>query len=260
MWLGDEPLPGAADAVERLRRAGLPVAFLTNNSSLTVDEYLAKLERCGVVAHRDAVLTSAEAAAELLRTTLPVGAGVMACAGPGVVAALQAAGFRVTGRSLLGGPPCAAVVVGWHRTFDFDELARASDAIRRGARFIATNTDPTYPAPGGLLPGNGALVAAVATASGVPPEVAGKPEAPTVALVRARVGGVGIVIGDRPTTDGALARALGWPFALVHSDATADDGDAGPAPDLAAPSLAELVGPLLERYATSDAPSSERRS
>lgn len=245
IWLGDDPLPGAADAVEQLRAAGLKVGFVTNNSSLTVDDYVAKLARHGVTAQPSELVTSGLAAARLLAASLPSGARVMACAGPGVGAALAERGFTVT-----DGPPCAAVVVGWHQTFDFAELARATAAIRAGARFVATNTDPTYPAPDGLLPGNGAIVAAVATASGRAPEVAGKPERPMADLVRERFGALGVMVGDRPTTDGALARALSWPFALVASDATLDDRGAGPASDLYAASLAELTGALVERYAT----------
>ena len=93
--------------------------------------------------------------------------------------------------------------------------------MRDGARFVATNLDATYPVPGGLIPGAGSLVAAVATAAGASPEVAGKPEAPTVGLIRERYGDIGVVVGDRPSTDGALATALGWPFALVLSGVTA---------------------------------------
>jgi 4-nitrophenyl phosphatase len=139
------------------------------------------------------------------------------------------------------------VVVGWHRHFDFDRLDRASRAIRAGARFVATNTDATYPAPDGLLPGNGSLVAAVATASGRRPEVAGKPEAPTVAMVRRRCGDRGVVVGDRPSTDGALATALGWPFALVVSEATVSEEEIeDPGTAVRAASLAEAAGPIIE--------------
>ena len=86
-----------------------------------------------------------------------------------------------------------------------------------GARFVATNADATYPGEHRVLPGAGSLVAAIATASGRTPEVAGKPEAPTAALVRARLGADGIMVGDRPSTDGLLATRLGWPFAMVLS-------------------------------------------
>ena len=80
------------------------------------------------------------------------------------------------------------MVVGFHRDFDFDKLTRAADAVRAGARYVATNLDPTYPIDGGMVPGAGALAAAVSTAAGRAPEVAGKPEQPTVDLVRARYG------------------------------------------------------------------------
>ncbi|HEV7536753.1 MAG TPA: HAD-IIA family hydrolase [Acidimicrobiia bacterium] len=241
LWLGDEPLPGAADAVARFRAAGLAVGFMTNNSSLPVAGYVDKLGRLGIPADPDEVLTSALAAADLLAAELPPGSKVLACSGPGVVEALEARGFEVVDSG-----PAEAVVVGWHRTFDFDRLDRASAAIRAGARFVATNTDATYPAPDGLLPGNGSLVAAVATAAGRRPEVAGKPEAPTVAMVRARFGDHGVVAGDRPSTDGALAEALGWPFALVVSSATlSGDEPSDHAAAFVGPSLAVLAGGII---------------
>jgi 4-nitrophenyl phosphatase len=254
LWLGDEPLPGAADAVARFRAAGLAVGFMTNNSSLPVSGYVDKLARIGVDADPSEVLTSALAAAELLAADLPPGSKILACSGPGVVEALEARGFEVVDAGKPDPGPVAAVVVGWHRTFDFDRLDRASGAVRAGARFVATNTDATYPAPDGLLPGNGALVAAVATAAGRRPEVAGKPEPPTVALVRARFGERGVMAGDRPSTDGALAEALGWPFALVVSSATLS-GDETTDHDAAfvGPSLASLADKIIDALAPSDA-------
>ena len=138
------------------------------------------------------------------------------CGGPGVREALADAGLEAVDDG-----PAEAVVVGFHRDFDYDALDRASRAVREGARFVATNLDATYPVPGGLIPGAGALVAAVATAAGATPEVAGKPESPTVGIIRERYGDLGVVVGDRPSTDGALATALGWPFALVLSGVTA---------------------------------------
>jgi glycerol-1-phosphatase len=241
LWLGDEPLPGAADAVARFRAAGLAVGFLTNNSSLPVAGYVEKLGRLGMEADTSEVLTSALAAADLLAADLAPGSKVLACSGPGVVEALEARGFEVVDSG-----PADAVVVGWHRTFDFDRLDRASAAIRAGARFVATNTDATYPAPDGLLPGNGSLVAAVATAAGRKPEVAGKPEPPTVELVRARFGHRGVIAGDRPSTDGALAAALGWPFALVVSEATLSGDEPADYPSaFVGPSLAALAASII---------------
>jgi len=241
IWLGEEPISGAPEGVAQLRDAGVRVGFVSNNSSQPVGEVVAKLTAAGVPAVGDDVITSALAAASLLAGSLVPNAAVLACAGPGVVEALTAAGLRVVDH-----PPAAAVVVGLHRDFDFDELDRASAAVRSGARFVATNLDATYPVAGGMIPGSGAIAAAVATASGRAPEVAGKPEPPMVALVRERLGSTGIVVGDRPTSDGALADALGWPFALVLSGVTGREarpgGEAVPEPE--PPFVADDLGAL----------------
>jgi ribonucleotide monophosphatase NagD (HAD superfamily) len=164
---------------------------------------------------------------------------VLACAGEGVTEALEAAGY-----ALVSGGPADAVVVGWHRDFDFDGLDRASAAVRAGSRFVATNTDPTYPGAGRVLPGAGAIVAAVATAAGRAPEVAGKPHPATAALVRSRAGPFGVKVGDRPSTDGAMADALGWPFALVLTGIGGHDPAEpvpDPPPELVGADLAALV-------------------
>jgi 4-nitrophenyl phosphatase len=247
VWRGDEPIPGAAAAISALRDAGFRVAFVSNNSSQPLGEVAAKLTTAGVQASADDVITSAVSAATLLASALDPGSPVLACAGPGVVEALEAAGLRPVTRE-----PAAAVVVGFHREFDYDELVRASAAVRNGARFVATNLDATYPVPGGMIPGSGAIAAAVATASGRDPEVAGKPERPMVDLIRARFGASGLVVGDRPSTDGALAGALGWPFALVLSGVTQREAPPGgesipePPPPFVADDLAALVPQVVD--------------
>jgi HAD superfamily hydrolase (TIGR01450 family) len=254
VWRGDEPVPGAAGGVAALRAGGLRVAFLSNNSSLRIAEVVQKLARCGVPADPTDVLTSAVAAAALLRADLPAGARVLVTAGPGVDEALAAAGLEP-----VHGGACDAVVVGFHRSFDFEGLARAASAVRAGARFVSTNLDATYPVPGDLLPGAGSITAAVAVAAGRTPEVAGKPAAPMVGLVRERFGEAGIMVGDRPSTDGALATALGWPFALVLSGVAARAPGAGhePVPDPPPPFVASDLGvlaPLLLTAVTRSAP------
>jgi glycerol 3-phosphatase-2 len=247
VWRGDEPIPRAGAAISDLRTAGFRVVFVSNNSSQPVGEVAAKLGAAGVPAATDDVVTSAVSAATLLAAGLDPGAPVLACAGPGVVEALESAGLQPVTR-----PPATAVVVGLHRGFDFDELDRASAAVRGGARFVATNLDATYPVAGGMIPGSGAIVAAVATAAGRAPEVAGKPERPMVDLIRKRFGSKGVVVGDRPSTDGALAAALDWPFALVLSGVTQRDPRPGgeaipePPPPFVAADLAELVPHLVE--------------
>jgi 4-nitrophenyl phosphatase len=238
IWRGDQPIAGAADGVAKLRGAGAHVTFLTNNSSGRVHDYVDKLAAMGIEARGVDVATSAQAAAALLHEELPRGSTVLACAGPGVVEALERNAFFVVDEG-----PADAVVVGWHRDFDFERLRRASDAVRAGARYVATNLDPTYPGANGMLPGAGAIAAAVTTAAGVQPQVAGKPNAPTVDLVRSRFGGHGVMVGDRPSTDGALADALGWPFALVLSGVAGSPGGE-PVPDPPPPYVAADFGVL----------------
>ncbi len=242
VWLGGIGLPGAAEAVARLRGAGLRVAFLTNNSSQTVAAYEEALAKVGIEVSATDIATSAQAAATALAAELPPGSRVLACADRGVVEALTDRGFEVVATG-----PCEAVVVGYHRHFNYDGLDVASAAIRAGARFVATNSDATYPGPAGLLPGNGSLVAAVATAAGRGPDiVAGKPHPATVALVRERFGARGVMVGDRPSTDGALALALEWPFGLVVSDVTASAEETLDVPAaFAGPSLAVVADAIL---------------
>jgi 4-nitrophenyl phosphatase len=249
LWRGDEPIAPAADGVAQLRGAGLRVAFLSNNSSMPVADVVAKLGRVGVPAEDEDVLTSALAAAALLGSELPKGARVFAAAGPGVIEALAREGLEGVRE-----PPADAVVVGFHRDFDFEILDRASSLVRAGARFVATNTDATYPITGGLLPGAGSIVAAIATASGRAPEVAGKPQSPMAKLVHQRLGASGVMVGDRPSTDGAMATALGWPFALVLSGVTAAVAPPGgeaipdPPPPFVGADLGELAPRLIAAF------------
>ena len=233
VWLGDQPIPGAAEAVGTLRAGGERVLFATNNSFARLAEQEAKLERFGIPAHGD-VLTSAMAAARLVEA----GERALVCGGPGIAEALEG-----RGATPVRDGDADAVVVGFHRDFDYERLRVAVRAVQRGARLIATNDDATYPTPDGPIPGGGAIVAAVAYASGVRAVVAGKPHAPMADLVREAGGETGTVVGDRPETDGAFARTLGYRFALVLSGVTHEaDLPVEPAPDTVAPALAALVG------------------
>jgi 4-nitrophenyl phosphatase len=242
LWRADTPIPGSVDAVASLRAAGVHVAFVTNNAGPTIADHEAKLEAFGVPAAGD-VLTSPMAAASLLRP----GERVLVGGGAGIIEAVETAGaVPVTYDEADAGAPVDAVVVGFHREFDWDRMRIASTAVRDGgARFIATNTDATYPTESGLVPGAGSIVAGVATAAGVAPVVAGKPHAPMAELLVDRFGVDGVVVGDRADTDGALARACGWRFALVLSGVTsAADLPTDPVPDLLAPDLAALAQEL----------------
>lgn len=233
VWRGSVEVPGSAAAVAALREAGERVVFLTNNSALRVEDYVEKLSGFGISASPDDVLTSAQAAALLLAP----GSTALVCAGPGVTEALQQRGVVPVDEG-----QADAVVVGWHTTFDYDGLTAAATAVMAGARLIGTNDDATYPTPTGELPGGGSILAAVAYASSTTPEVAGKPFEPMAALVAERVGAVEWMVGDRPSTDGLMARRLRARFGLVLSGVTpaAHEG-IEPAPDAVAPDLARLV-------------------
>ncbi|MFL6206969.1 MAG: HAD-IIA family hydrolase [Acidimicrobiales bacterium] len=231
VWLAEQPIEGAADAVARLRAAGEPVVFVTNNSSQPLGAVEAKLDAQGIPPD-GAVITSAMAAADLVEP----GERVLVCAGPGVVEALEGRGALPVRDG-----DADAVMVGFHRDFDYERLRVAARAVRRGARLLATNDDASYPTPDGPIPGGGAILAAVVTATGVAATVAGKPNPPMAALVRRRLGDHGVMVGDRPDTDGRFARALGYRFALVHTGVTPAGVDVDPEPDLVAPDLLSLV-------------------
>ena len=232
LWLGNEAIPGAAEAVAALRAAGEDVVFCTNNSSQSVETVEAKLESFGIPPE-GGVITSAMAGATLVEP----GERVLVVGGPGIVEAVEARGARAVRDG-----EAEVVMVGFDLGFDYQRLTAAYVAIRDGARFVATNDDRTYPTPLGLIPGGGAMVASIAYAAGVDPIVAGKPNEPMAALIRARLGPDGTMVGDRPDTDGRFARTLGYRWALVLSGVTrAVDLPVEPAPELVADDLASLV-------------------
>jgi 4-nitrophenyl phosphatase len=245
VWLSEQVIAGAPEALASLRASGSRVVLLTNNSYPRRSDHVAKLERLGMPTDPADVLSSAMAAALLLEA----GERALVLGGPGVIEELTARGVATvtpgTGREI---GPVDAVVVGLDPSFDFSSIAAAVAALHAGARLIGTNDDPTFPTPAGVLPGAGALLAAVARASEVTPTIAGKPYQPTVDLVRKRVGEVEMVVGDRASTDGLLARRLDARFGLVLTGITpAGHGLLDPAPDLEAPDLLALVDAELGR-------------
>jgi 4-nitrophenyl phosphatase len=265
VWLAHEPIPGSVDAIARLRAAGVRVLFVTNNSAATVRAQESALTSIGVPAEGD-VLTSALAAATLVAP----GTRALVAGGAGVVEALEARGVEAVlaadpsselgrdgrggrGGGLGGDVDVDAVVVGFHRNFDYEGLRRAAAAVRSGALLIGTNDDATYPTPQGPIPGGGALVAAVEVASGCRAVLAGKPHEPMAALVRSVVGDTAaaraVMVGDRGSTDGGFARRLGCRFAQVWSGVTPGieslDPLVEPVPDLHAQNLAGVVDQLL---------------
>jgi len=213
VYLGDEPIAGAAQALDEARAGDVRVVFVTNNAARTATEVAAGLTAMGVPASPDEVLTSSMAAADLLGHRLAPGASVLVVGGAGLREPITAAGLRPVA---VADDTTAAVVQGWSPDLTWALLAEASVALRRGVPWIATNRDATLPSPRGPLPGNGSMVAALALATGREPEVVGKPEP---ALLRAATAAAKasrpLVVGDRLDTDIAGANAAGLPSLLV---------------------------------------------
>ena len=246
VWLMHQPIAGSVNAIELLRDAGHRVLFVTNNSFSVVSDQEKALAKIGIDAHND-VVTSSQAAGALLRK----GERVLLGGGPGAVEAIENAGAILAGRSddhthadFVKSDHKAdeqideqfdVVMVGYHATFDYRGLTRLSQAVRNGARLIATNDDATYPTPHGLIPGGGSILAAVSAASGVEPIIAGKPHKPMADLVRQVLGVNDLshawMVGDRPSTDGLFAQTVGCKFAQVltgissAADAKSDAGN-----------------------------------
>jgi HAD superfamily hydrolase (TIGR01450 family) len=245
--LGTRRIAGAPEAVARLRAAGIRVVFATNNSNETIAEVEGQLRVMGVPAD-GAVVTSATAAATLVEP----GERVLACGGRGVSEAITDRGATaVDGRDAAASVD--AVMVGFHREFDYERLTVAVRAVLAGSRLIATNDDRTYPTPEGLAPGAGAIVGAIVAATEVAPEIAGKPNAPMAEAVIETLAGpdgagpvASVVVGDRLDTDGALASILQADFALVLSGVAARaDAAVEPAPTVVADDLAAVVDQLV---------------
>lgn len=215
IYRGDQAVPGAPDALRRLHADGVRVVFATNNSTRSPEASAEKLGWItGVEVDPENICTSAVASASTLTER---DSPVLVVGEEGIRDALTAAGVEMTADAAVA----SAVVVGLYRGIGYQDIAEAADAVRRGARFIATNTDPTFPTADGIKPGSGAIVAAIAAVAGREPEVCGKPHAPMRALIHARGVDHAWVIGDRTDTDIALAiDEPDWHSILVLSGVT----------------------------------------
>ena len=225
VYRGADPVPGVAAVLAARAKAGDDIVYVTNNSMHYRADYVTRLSAMGAPIEPDRVVSSARATALYLqehepglRRILVVGAGglerEMRDVGLDVVtsghAATRASQEAIDGYEAAGRPD--AVVVGLDPQVTYMRIAVAADAVRAGARFIATNRDPVYPTERGLRPGSGSIVAAIEAACGVTPLSIGKP-APLLLEQAARVvgreAGDAVMIGDSLATDVAAARAVG---------------------------------------------------
>lgn len=219
VYVGEHAVPRAAEALDAaLARHGMRSGYVTNNASRPPAVVAEHLQRLGVHAAAEDVVTSAQAGARLLAERLTPGSRVLAVGGPGVAWALEERGL-VAVHSADDHP--VAVMQGYGPDVGWRELAEATLVIERGQPWVATNTDRTIPTPRGRVLGNGSLVAAVQHATGVVPLVAGKPEPPLMwESVERTAATQPLVVGDRLDTDIEGATRCGIPSLLVLTGVT----------------------------------------
>lgn len=247
LWRGNTPMPGLVDFFAALRGAGIGFILATNNATKTAAMYTERLARFGVDVPPEQILTSAEATASYLAGEFPPGAPAYVVGAKGLHDAITAQGFRiVTPQEVRDGGEAAFVVVGFSPHANYEELAMGALLVHRGAPFIGTNPDPTYPSEIGPLPGAGALIAVITTATGVNPILIGKPGPIVFREAVKRLGddpSTVVMVGDRLSTDIAGAKAAGLRSALVLSGiSTREEAETGPIrPDYIFADITELA-------------------
>src|SRR5881397_3912779 len=193
----DEAIPGADDFIARLRELEIPFLVLTNNSIYTRRDLAARLRASGLDVPEHGIWTSALATARFLESQRP-GGSAFVIGEAGLTTALHQAGYTLTERE----PDY--VVLGETRTYSFERITHAIRLIVNGARFIATNPDPTGPTPEGPLPATGSVAALITRATGVAPYFVGKPNPLMMRSALNRIGAhseTSVMIGDRMDTD-----------------------------------------------------------
>jgi 4-nitrophenyl phosphatase len=198
LYLGDQPAPRLQEFFAFLRERSLRFTLATNNSTRTPQDYAAKLERMGVKVSPDEILVSGQATARFLAREYPRETRVHVFGMSALKQAMIDEGFVLADENV------QLVVASMDREVTFEKLKRATLLIRGGARFIATNLDPTNPTEEGLLPGTGAMIAALETASETKPQAIGKPEPTMYQLAMEQMGAnpeTTAAIGDRADTD-----------------------------------------------------------
>ncbi len=240
LWRGDQAIGDLKKIVRRILNLHLKYILSTNNSTKTPEQYRQKLAAYGADVPVENIITSSNALATLLQGQYPAGGNVLIIGEDGLLQAMQQSGFTNSEQNAI------AVVAGLDRFINYEKLQKATLLIRSGVPFYGTNPDRTYPAPQGLVPGAGAILALLETASGVSPIVAGKPHRYlfdlALKLMNAKTDQA-ISIGDRLETDIQGARQIGCKTALVLSGVTSrkDLLASGIQPDIVARDLTDLL-------------------
>ena len=245
VWKADAPIGDLPEIFAHIRKRGLKFVFATNNGTKTPEEYQQKLADLGVDIEPAQVVTSALGIAFMLAQKYPRGTKVFMIGEAGIRMALEEKGFEIL--SAENAPEAEAVVMGIDHSINFEKIVEATLLVRAGIPFYTTNTDRTFPTPRGEIPGSGAWVSVITTATHVQPIIAGKPFPYLMELSLERLGTKKeetLVVGDRLETDIAAGQNVGCPTALVLSGvSTQEQADAWkPKIDLIADDLSALVG------------------
>ncbi|MGG6382815.1 HAD-IIA family hydrolase [Paenarthrobacter sp. NEAU-H11] len=199
VYAGPHAIPGAVESLKQLSGLGVGLGYVTNNASRSPAQVAAHLRELGAPAEDHQVVSSSQAAADLLASLLAPGSRVLITGSPALAAEIELVGLvPVYGQD----EEPVAVVQGFNPEIGWKDLAEATYVVNAGALWVATNTDMSIPQARGIAPGNGTLVQAVAAATGQTPRVAGKPEAPLFHSAAKRLGAERpLVVGDRLDTD-----------------------------------------------------------
>ena len=247
IYRGEEVIPGAPQTIAELRRRGCGVVFLSNKPLKRRQAYAEKLTRLGIPTSPDDVINSSLVLARYLAHSEHgmAEATVFAIGEPPLLEELTAAGLRLSNIP----EEIEVVIASFDRTFDYQKLNIGFQALRRGARFLATNADRTCPVEGGEIPDAGAIIGALEGCSGRKVEwVVGKPSPLIMEMALERLGlpaDACLMVGDRLETDIAMGRRVGMSTALVLSGVTRrEDLSHSPIqPDYVLESIADLRAP-----------------
>ncbi len=254
LWRGDTPMPGLTAFFETLAELKIPFVLATNNASKSPEQYEEKFAGFGVAVETSQVLTSAEATAAYLNKQYPSGSKVFVVGGVGITVALTRHSFNVlTVEDVLAGGMVSCVVIGFGRDITYDQFAAAAILINKGAQFVGTNPDVTFPSEWGKLPGAGSFIAMIQTATGAEVTIIGKPGPIIFQDALSRLGGTGentAIVGDRLNTDIAGGKAAGIKTILLLSGISTRDDLAqadGLQPDFVFEDISDLARNLRKR-------------
>ena len=253
-WLSDmdgvlvreqSAIPGAAEFVGRLRELGRPFLLLTNNSIYTPRDLKARLMSSGIEVPEEYIWTSALATAQFLDDQRP-GSSAYVIGEAGLTTAMHEIGYILSERDP------EYVVLGETRTYSFEAITTAIRLVEGGARFIATNPDPTGPSPGGSIPATGSVAALITRATGISPYFVGKPNPLMMRSALNRIDAHSestVMVGDRMETDVIAGLEAGIRTILVLTGSTkSEDVERFPyRPTEVISSIAEVT-PLVEQW------------